>query len=291
MQTRKTLLSVAVLGTLAAPAVSIAQSAPAAEAPTAQAAPASPHTLTANVNLVSEYRFRGIDQTWGSPALQGGADYGHASGLYAGVWASNVSGNIYPGGSLEFDYYGGYNGKIGEDFGFTAGFYGYYYPRANFDKSAVPSAAGVSTDQTPDNFELNVGVSWKWISYKLSYAITDYFGADQSLGYDGGTRGTLYNDLSASIPLPWDLTLGAHVGYTAYKADYICSGQNIDPSYWDWKVSLAKAFKDGWNASIAYVQANNDDFWRPPCGGLSYANMDTRDLNKAVAVLQVGRTF
>lgn len=26
---------------------------------------------SANLNLVSDYRFRGIDQTWGRPALQG----------------------------------------------------------------------------------------------------------------------------------------------------------------------------------------------------------------------------
>jgi uncharacterized protein (TIGR02001 family) len=37
-----------------------------------QAAPASPHTLTGNVGLFSSYRFRGIDQTAGKPALQGG---------------------------------------------------------------------------------------------------------------------------------------------------------------------------------------------------------------------------
>ncbi len=35
------------------------------------AAEASPHTLTANVGLFSSYRFRGIDQTYGKPALQG----------------------------------------------------------------------------------------------------------------------------------------------------------------------------------------------------------------------------
>lgn len=82
-------------------------------------------TATANINLVSQYRFRGIDQTWGKPAVQGGADLSLANGVYAGVWASNVSGNSYPGGSLELDYYAGYNGKINDDFSWTAGGYGY----------------------------------------------------------------------------------------------------------------------------------------------------------------------
>src|SRR5579862_2377987 len=88
-------------------------------------------TATANINIVSDYRFRGIDQTWGKPAVQGGADLAWASGFYLGTWLSNVSGNSYPGGNLEVDYYGGYNGKFDDDFGFTVGGYGYWYPGAN----------------------------------------------------------------------------------------------------------------------------------------------------------------
>ena len=58
----------------------------------AQAPAAAPeHTLTGNVGLFSEYIFRGIAQTAGKPALQGGFDYGHASGFYLGTWASNAS--------------------------------------------------------------------------------------------------------------------------------------------------------------------------------------------------------
>ena len=54
-----------------------------------QAADEPAMTATANINLVSQYRFRGIDQTWGHPAVQGGADLSLPSGIYAGVWASN----------------------------------------------------------------------------------------------------------------------------------------------------------------------------------------------------------
>ncbi|HEY5293218.1 MAG TPA: TorF family putative porin, partial [Burkholderiales bacterium] len=50
-----------------------AQTAPAA-------APASPHTVTGNVALTSDYIFRGLSQTNGDPAIQGGLDYSHASG-------------------------------------------------------------------------------------------------------------------------------------------------------------------------------------------------------------------
>lgn len=281
---RKLTHALVLAGVVTLPVLLSAQSASAADAPAA----ASPHTLTTNVNLVSEYRFRGIDQTWGHPALQGGVDYAHADGWYAGLWGSNVSGNSYPGASLELDYYAGYNGKISDDFGWTAGGYGYYYPGANFNKISSSSAlTGPIVDQKFDNFEINAGLSWKFISYKLSYATTDYFGANTKTGYDGGTKGTLYHDVSVNYPLMDDVTLGFHVGRTDVKAMY----GTINPDYTDYKLSVAKTFTGGWNASIAYVKATNDTFYRPPVGGLSAATTETRDLNKGVFVVQAGRTF
>jgi uncharacterized protein (TIGR02001 family) len=244
---------------------------------------ASPHTITANINLVSEYRFRGIDQTWGKPALQGGADYAHADGWYAGLWGSNVSGNSYAGGNLELDYYAGYNGKFNDDLGWTAGGYGYYYPGANFNKIAV-SSGGPGANQSFDNFEINAGLSWKWISYKLSVSATDYFGANTQTGYTSDSKGTLYHDLSVNYPLADDLTLGFHVGRTDVKAMY----GTVNPDYTDYKLSIAKTFKDGWNVSAAYVKSSNDAFYKNTA---SLATNERRDLNKGVLVLQAGRTF
>ena len=255
----------------------------------AEEAPAA--TATANVNLVSQYRFRGIDQTWGHPAIQGGADLSLASGVYAGVWASNVSGNSYPGGSLELDYYAGYNGKINDDWGYTLGGYGYWYPGANYDKAACPSAAFAAPcalpSQSLNTFELNAGLSWKWLSYKLSVSTGDYFGANASTGYSKGTHGTMYHDLTATWAIADDLSLVGHVGRTDVNASY----GSLSPDYTDYRLAISKSYKGGWNASLALVGATNDAMFRPPTGGLSMANMDTRDLNRPVVVLQLGRTF
>ena len=254
-------------------------------------APAPFVTATANINIVSDYRFRGIDQTWGRPAVQGGADLALASGVYAGVWASNVSGNSYPGGSLEMDLYAGYNGKFDDDFGYTVGGYGYVYPGANFDKSACPSAAYPAPCALPSQglgtFELNAGVSWKWISYKLSVSTGDYFGANAATGYSGHTSGTLYHDLSATWAIADDLSLVGHVGHTDVKATYA----GVDPDYTDYRVTLSKTFAGGWSVSAAGAGASNNRFYRPPLGGLSYGNGDTRNVNKPVLILQAGRTF
>jgi uncharacterized protein (TIGR02001 family) len=272
-------------------ALAVAVLHPAFAADAAQPASTPVLTATANVNVVSDYRFRGIDQTWGRPAVQGGADLAWASGFYAGTWLSNVSGNSYPGGSLEVDLYAGYNGKVGDDFGWTAGGYGYVYPGANFDRSACPSAAYAAPCTLPskslDTFELNAGASWKWIAYKLSLSMTDYFGADASTGYNGRTYGTMYHDLSATVPLADDLSLVGHVGRTQLKHGYGA----VNADYTDWRVSLTKTFTGGWSAAIAGAGASNDTFYRPPVGGLSYANGSTRDLNKPTLILQVGRTF
>ena len=50
----------------------------------------SPHEFSANVALSTDYMYRGGSQTNEQPAISGGFDYGHSSGLYAGLWASNV---------------------------------------------------------------------------------------------------------------------------------------------------------------------------------------------------------
>jgi uncharacterized protein (TIGR02001 family) len=76
----------------------------------------------------SSYRFRGIDQTYGQPALQGGIDYSHESGIYVGNWNSNVnSGAGFAEGNLEMDFYGGWKKSFG-DFGLDLGAIYYYYP-------------------------------------------------------------------------------------------------------------------------------------------------------------------
>ena len=98
---KKSLLALAVLAALT-PLHSNAQT---AAAPAAE--PASP--LTGNLAIVSDYRFRGISQSYRLPAVQGGIDYAHSSGFYLGNWNSSVSGNQYPNGaSLEMDFYGGF---------------------------------------------------------------------------------------------------------------------------------------------------------------------------------------
>jgi len=84
-----------------------------AAAPAGAPAEAKPdYTLTGNVGIYSQYVFRGLTQTDRKPAFQGGFDYAHASGFYAGTWGANIrwlhdAGVCAHGCSLEWDLYGG----------------------------------------------------------------------------------------------------------------------------------------------------------------------------------------
>lgn len=63
-------------------------------------------SVTGTAALTSDYRFRGVTQTFNDPAVQAGFVLSHASGAYAGVWGSNVD----FGGTahIELDPYIGY---------------------------------------------------------------------------------------------------------------------------------------------------------------------------------------
>ena len=109
---KKTLLATLLSAVFIAPALAQTPD-PAKTDAVPAAAEASPHTLTGNVGLFSSYRFRGIDQTYGKPALQGGFDYSHSSGVYLGNWNSNVnSGAGFPEGNIEHAF-----GDFGIDVG------------------------------------------------------------------------------------------------------------------------------------------------------------------------------
>jgi len=195
---KKTLLVGAFLASAAAPAAVLAQD--------------SPHTFTANVGLFSEYIFRGVSQTAGQPAVQGGFDYAHASGLYAGTWASNVSWlqdfGLYERSSLEWDFYGGIKRNFGSsDFWFDVGTLYYWYPG---NKVAGNSA---------NTWELYGAVGWKWLGVKMSYSLTDYFGARPNANADK-TDGTIYWDFFANYPVgETGITLIAHYGILDVKND------------------------------------------------------------------------
>ncbi|GAB6049738.1 hypothetical protein JCM16106_05820 [Hydrogenophilus islandicus] len=186
---------------------------------------AAEHTFTGNITFASEYLYRGIAQTRGKPALQGGFDYAHRSGLYAGVWGSNISwiNDSVAGASasLEIDVYGGYKGAITDEFGFDVGVLTYNYPG-----SGKPSG-----NAKPDTVELYGALSWRWLTLKYSRTTGSLFGWTQPDG--GKTSGSGYLELNATYDLGdgWGIT--GHIGHQNVKG-------LSDASYSDFKVGVTK---------------------------------------------------
>ena len=286
---KKSLLAVALATAFALPA----QAADAPAAPEAK----SPHTLTGNLTLASSYRFRGIDQTFGKPALQGGIDYSHESGFYLGNWNSNVSsGAGYAEGNLEMDFYGGYKTSFG-DIGLDVGVLYYYYPGSTakplrFSNAKHPSA---SANGTVSNTEVYVGASWKFLSLKYSYALSDYFDLPDS-------DGSSYLDLSANYDLGNGWGINGHVGRlfdNDYKYNINTGSRSIE--YTDWKIGVTKDV-EGWLFGLAYVGTNangscskaefycffNSLSWSN--SGAQFGHKD-KDAGRGVAVLSVTKTF
>jgi uncharacterized protein (TIGR02001 family) len=249
----------------------------------AQQAPApAPSPVTGNMTLVSEYRFRGIDQTFGKPAIQGGFDYSHASGVYLGNWNSNVNqGAGYPGGNIEMDFYGGYKRAFG-DFGLDVGAIYYYYPGTDASLLGAANPHSTSTNSgTVHNTEVYIGGSWKWLSLKWFHALSDYFMLPD-------TDGTNYYDLSATYDLGSGWGVNGHIG--SLKAHGY-----TELNYTDYKVGVTKDLS-GWLVGAALVGTNAkgscpfDPTGSPYC----FANSSftqSRDAGRSTVVLSVGKTF
>ena len=247
---RKSLITIAVLGALAAPSLVFA----------ADAAPASDFTAAYNVGLFSQYIFRGLTQTNNKPALQGGFDVNHKSGLYIGGWASNVSwlrdnaneavGPVYQsGGSLEIDLYGGFKTDV-KGVGIDIGALQYYYPGA-LNKAVYDKA---------NTTELYGALSYGWLQAKVSSVVSKdawAFGKKYNAGTNGDDeRGTYYAELNANIPLAdTGITALIHVGRQEFNQAKSLP-TNPEASYTDWKLGLTKGFDGGLNIGAFYTDTN-----------------------------------
>ena len=238
--------------------------------------PPPEHTFTGNVGIYSQYIFRGLTQTDRKPALQGGFDYAHSSGLYAGTWASNISwlkenasvagpppvyaGTYGQGGSLEWDFYGGYKTTFG-DFGVDIGTLYYYYP-GKIQPGFAFLAPPFNDVPKADTWEVYLGGSWKWFSAKFSYSLMDKtFGVKES-------DGTYYFDFTATVPLGdfakelTGITFMAHWGYQKYRGTDprnvgfavggITPGNDDLFSYKDWKIGLSYALPKDFTIGAFY---------------------------------------
>ncbi len=227
----------------------------------------SPHSIGYNVGVTSDYIFRGISQSQHDPAISGGVDYSHASGLYAGTWLSTQkwveTGPYKTGSDFELDVYGGYKGAV-EDIGYDVGLIHYHYDGS--------TTAGLPT---PDTTELYLGASWKMLSVKYSHTISKYFVGWGGIGGTPSTRGSNYLELNATHDLGDGWGLLGHIGHQKIENVSIAS-------YTDWKVGVTKDVGFG-VVTAAYTDTDADAAAAYTWGG--------EDVSKGVLSVSFSKSF
>ncbi len=191
-------------------------------------------SVSANVGIFSKYRWRGLDQSAREPALQGGFDLAHTSGIYLGTWMSNVdfAGNA-DSVSSELDFYGGYGfelGGVGVDLNFTQFTYPGGLDSLNYDFQEW--GIGLSKD---------FGVAA--VSAGFNYS-SEFYGKSGDAEYIQG---------GLDIPLPAGLGLSAHVGHQAIEKNSTYGNED----YVDWSVGVGYTLA-GLDLSVTYVDTDLD---------------------------------
>lgn len=172
-------------------------------------------SVSANIGYVSQYHFRGIQQTGGGSA-SAGLDYENG-GFYLGTWAADVA------DGLEVDLYGGYGVELESGLSLGVGVTTYQYT-GDFDSAynEVNLSAGYGM--------LSVGYSvGKWDGVVGDEAATegDYSILTVSLEKDGfsGTFGTYGQDSDGEY---FEVAYGTEIGGFDVGVGVIFSGSDLD---------------------------------------------------------------
>jgi uncharacterized protein (TIGR02001 family) len=240
----------------------------------------SPHSVSANIGAVSNYIWRGVTQTGDQAAIQGGLDYGHVSGFYAGTWISNIDwdeggseevvitpvldedGNpvlddnglpTYTGETVgadsdspnyELDFYAGFGGSVNDQLSYDINTIYYAYPDG----------------RESDFWEVGASGTFMWFTLGLQYTV---YGENDDGLFDNGD---LYYFGSFDYDnLPFGLAFNARGGYYDFKNDDVETGIETDSagneviltesaSYWHYGASISKDAGDFGTFSLNWDQ-------------------------------------
>lgn len=183
-------------------------------------------SLSANVALTSEYRFRGVSLSDKDIALQGGLDISTESSFYAGTWASSI--DTFAGSETEVDVYAGYGGALG-DLAYDVGVLAYTYPGS---KGTLYLEGYGSVSGLFKKVEWTAGVAYAFSQGNL------------------GDQDNIYLYLDGSMPLGGSGI--SAVGHFAYE-----DGAFGDDKL-DWSLGVSVPVKD-FSLDISYVDTNLGD--------------------------------
>jgi uncharacterized protein (TIGR02001 family) len=275
-------------------AITLAASSLLATAAFAQTAPAAApeaSPITANVTVVNDYRYRGISQSNFKPAIQGGFDYAHESGLYIGNWNSSISwisdsfpatANTRVTAPVEMDFYGGLKKEfIGEGFASDFGVLQYYYPTSGINVSGTTANPNTTELYAAQNFTFGPVTGF----VKFSYSVSPIFGFANSTG-------SYYPDLTMNYDTGvWGLALNAHVGYQYVAGNVQGSAPQVTNSslysYTDYKLGVTKDLGGGLALAAAYIGTNAGKTGST----YNYYSPTNKNLGGSTGIVSLTKTF
>lgn len=182
--------------------------------------------VSMNIGATSNYMWRGMSQTTEGPAIQGGIDYAHDSGFYAGTWASNIDWTGVP--SYEIDFYLGFGNSFAEDWAYDVGYIYYMYPVASdvteADFGELYGSIGwkgltlfgayqtnEKASDVEDIYYVSLDYLWEYAGDMSSDFLVGYYGGDGVEAWNGGEAYThFYADVSKSTDYG-DVTLALSI--------------------------------------------------------------------------------
>ena len=192
-------------------------------------------STSASVALSTDYVWRGYSQTDNEPAISGSFDVGHASGLYAGTWASNVDFELNGDQAhMELDIYAGFASEIGDTgVSYDVGVLRYIYP---------------GTD----------GGDWNEYYLSLGYGPFSAGVAHSSDVYGSDEDGTYYT-LGFDYDLPMNIALSTGIGYYDYDDDVFGASED---SAVDYRVGLSGDLVGfGWDLTYTDSDSDGEDLY------------------------------
>ncbi|MGN6689868.1 MAG: TorF family putative porin [Sphingopyxis sp.] len=195
---------------------------------------AGPFTLSGGVDVVSDYRFRGISLSNEKVEVQPSLTLTHDSGFYVSAWGSGLPDSpLY--GKFELDLIAGFSTEVAP--GTTVDLNTTYYTYPGHHNGAGPA-----------NYVEFIGSVSHDIGPVSATALAAYAPSQKSLGSDDN----IYLNLGLGFAVPNSpVTLNAGLGYT----DGSLGAAAADGNYLDW--SVGASFTGGpFTVSVAYIDTD-----------------------------------
>ncbi|MBF0427773.1 MAG: hypothetical protein HQL94_02525 [Magnetococcales bacterium] len=201
--------------------------------------------IGSNMSMTTNYVWRGVSQSDKHAAVQGGITVNHATGLYAGAWASSVDFDDNSEASMELDLFGGFAYEFSSGLKLDVGVIHYDYP-------------GAAGRLQYDFNEVYLGGSYKinglGMSAKYSYS-NDFFGP--SLSVSSNNKSAYYVEGALTYDLPQEFVVAAHYGYTAGKNFDNPATVGNPNSYNDYSFGVSKEIL-GFSVDLSFYGTDRD---------------------------------